>query len=352
MKTKVLLIEDNREMRENTAEILDLANYEVTAAANGREGIVLAKTTSPDIIICDIMMPGLDGYEVLHMLGKDPVTSAIPFIFLTAKTEKADMRKGMQLGADDYLTKPFEEMDLLNVIEKRIERSKQFSGGFDRNPNGLDNFLRNAKSLENLRNLSETGKTIRFKKKEIIYREGEHPNKIFFTISGKVKVYKMNNDGKELITDLYKPGDFFGYVPLLEGKAYGDWAAALEDTELSIITREDFLALIMNNRDVSSAFIKMLSNNLAATEEKLLNLAYDTVRRKVAQALLLLHDKYNAKEENFSISFSREDLSKLTGTAKETTIRALSDLKEDGLIGIEGSKITITNLKGLKAIEF
>jgi CheY-like chemotaxis protein len=95
---KILLIEDNTEVRENTAEILELADYTVFTAANGKIGVELAKREMPDLIICDIMMPELDGYGVLHVLSKNPATASIPFIFLTAKSEKDDFRKGMNLG--------------------------------------------------------------------------------------------------------------------------------------------------------------------------------------------------------------------------------------------------------------
>ena len=122
MSNKILVIEDNTEVRENIQEILELSNYEVVTAENGKRGVEKAKTEKPDLIICDIMMPELDGYGVLYMLGKTPETNGIPFIFLTAKTEKSDFRKGMNLGADDYLTKPFEEMDLLNTIERRLNK--------------------------------------------------------------------------------------------------------------------------------------------------------------------------------------------------------------------------------------
>src|SRR5215510_5618663 len=123
---KILLIEDNREMRENTAEILELANYHVVTAANGKIGVEVAGKELPDLILCDIMMPELDGYGVLYMLSKKSETAGIPFIFLTAKTEKIDIRKGMSMGADDYLTKPFEEMELLNAIETRLKKSDAF----------------------------------------------------------------------------------------------------------------------------------------------------------------------------------------------------------------------------------
>src|SRR5215212_4777169 len=104
MEKKILLIEDNEQIRENTAEILELAGYRVVTAQNGKEGIELVNREKPALIICDIMMPVLDGYGVLHMLSKNEETAGIPFIFLTAKAERTDFRKGMEMGADDYLT--------------------------------------------------------------------------------------------------------------------------------------------------------------------------------------------------------------------------------------------------------
>jgi DNA-binding response OmpR family regulator len=108
MKT-ILIIEDSTDVRENIAEILKLENYEAVTAENGTIGIEKAKTVMPDLIICDIMMPGISGYDVLKQLNNDTSTGGIPFIFLTAKSERSDVRMGMNLGADDYLTKPFEE---------------------------------------------------------------------------------------------------------------------------------------------------------------------------------------------------------------------------------------------------
>src|SRR5680860_53043 len=114
---KILLIEDNVDVRENTAEILELSNYEVVVAENGKVGVEKALSHLPDLIICDIMMPVLDGYGVLHALRKNETLQNTPFIFLTAKTERGDFRKGMEQGADDYLTKPFSGTELLNAVD-------------------------------------------------------------------------------------------------------------------------------------------------------------------------------------------------------------------------------------------
>ena len=352
-KLKVLLIEDNLEVRENTAEILELSNYTVITAENGKIGVEKAKIELPDIILCDIMMPELDGYGVLYMLGKDAKTASIPFVFLTAKTDKSDFRKGMSLGADDYLTKPFEELELLNAIETRLGKHAIFKKEFSKDISGLNDFMNTAKSLEDLNELSKDQKVIKYKKKEIIFREGEATNKLYFINKGKVKVYKINNDGKEYITGLFKEGDFLGYMAMLKDKGYNEYAETLEETELAIIPKDDFLALILNNKDISNKFIKMLTNSIDDKESQLLKLAYDTVRMRIADALILLKDRFEKESESeFGISISRDDLAKIAGTAKETTIRALSDFKSEGLIAIDGRNIKILDSEKLKNLEY
>jgi CheY-like chemotaxis protein len=121
---KILVVEDNDILLDNTSEILSLSNYQVFSASNGKQGIELALANKPDLILCDIMMPVLDGYAVLHMLRLNPEFQNIPFIFLTALSEKQELRKGMSLGADDYITKPFDPNDLLITIENRLKRAE------------------------------------------------------------------------------------------------------------------------------------------------------------------------------------------------------------------------------------
>ena len=122
---KILIIEDNPDILENTSEILELSNYQVYTAPNGKEGVAKALANKPDLIVCDIMMPELDGYGVLHMLQKNPDLQDTPFIFLTAKTEKDEIRKGMSLGADDYITKPFQANELVARVKSRLRRSTE-----------------------------------------------------------------------------------------------------------------------------------------------------------------------------------------------------------------------------------
>ena len=146
MKT-ILLIEDNSEVRENTAEILELANYKVLTAENGKVGVELAQKNLPDLIISDIMMPDLDGFGVLHVLNKNLDTAQIPFIFLTAKTDRSDFRRGMNLGADDYITKPFDDVELLDAVESRLKKASILHQEYDHTKEGLDDFINHAKSF-------------------------------------------------------------------------------------------------------------------------------------------------------------------------------------------------------------
>jgi len=152
---KILLIEDNIDVRENTMEILSLAGYDVRCAPNGKIGVELAQREIPDLIVCDIMMPELDGYGVLHILGKKEETNRIPFIFLTAKTEKNDIRKGMNLGADDYLNKPFDDTELLNAIETRLHRSDILQRGYESNSDGLERFIQDARNVLKIADLGK-----------------------------------------------------------------------------------------------------------------------------------------------------------------------------------------------------
>lgn len=347
---KILLIEDNEEIRENTSEILSLANYHVLEAANGKIGVDLAKKEHPDLIICDIMMPQLDGYGVLHMLSKNPDTSSIPFIFLTAKSEKDDFRKGMNLGADDYLTKPFDDVELLDVVEMRLKKNEILKAEFQRNVQGIDNFIQEAKGYEELNKLiSENRRVTIFRKKQHLFSEGNYPSNLYFLNKGKIKTYKANEDGREYITSLYKDGDFIGYLDLLEEKTYRESAMALEDSEVYIIPREDFYTLLYQNRDVAGKFIKILSDNLADREERLLKLAYNSVRKRVAEALLFVEKQYK-EDPNYKseVSITREDLASIVGASKETVIRTLADFKDENLIDTRGSKIMILNAQKLE----
>jgi len=352
MSKKILLIEDNKDIRENTAEILKLAQYNVITAKNGKEGVELCQKEKPDLIICDIMMPVLDGHGVLHLLAKNEETSSIPFIFLTAKAERSDFRKGMEMGADDYLTKPFDDVELLNAIESRLKKNEILKKEFTKNIEGISDFINEAKGIESLKKLSEERDVRIYKKKEDIYREGNYPKGIYFVSKGKVKTFQTNESGKELITELHKAGDFFGYLSLVQDEKYTSSATALEDSEIYMIPKVDFFSLIYKNAEVSRRFIEILSNNLRENEKQLVKLAYNSVRKRVAEALVKLSDKYKKEgDQKFSMNVSREDLANMVGTASETVIRTLSDFKEEKFIEVSGGTITILNYDKLAKLK-
>jgi CRP/FNR family cyclic AMP-dependent transcriptional regulator len=349
---KILLIEDNDNIRNNTAEILELSNYQVILAENGKVGIQKAMEHAPDLIICDIMMPILDGYGVLHAMSKNEKLKTTPIIFLTAKSERSDFRKSMELGVDDYIIKPFSGTELLNAVDGRLKKldtlKKELATGLE----GLSELMKTTSLSKNsITSITEHRNINKYKKKQIIYSEGNHPNRLYYVLKGKVKVYKSNDDGKELVTELYSPNEFLGHIALLEGSAYKETAEAMEETELAIIPKEDFEELINNNPDVVKKFIQILAKNISEKENQLIGMAYNSLRKKVAEALILLQKKYHQKkDENFLIDISRESLASIAGTAKESLIRTLSDFRSEKLIDIQNNGIKILNEKKLSSL--
>lgn len=344
----LLLIEDNTEIRENTAEILELAGYKVETAENGKVGVEMALKAKPDLIICDIMMPVLDGYGVLHLLNKNPELTGIPFIFLTAKAERSDFRKGMEMGADDYITKPFSDIELLNAVESRIKKTALFAKNYNADVDGMSQMLNEFKGKDALKDLATDRNINHYKKKQSIYTEGNHPNRLYYVQKGKVKTCKTNDSGKELTVGLFNEGDFFGYNALLEETIYKETAEAIEDCDVAIIPKEDFENLLHSNKEVTHKFIKLLAKNVTEKENQLLGLAYNSLRKRVADALLTLQEKYQKEsQDKFSIHISREDLANIAGTATESLIRTLSDFKSESLIEIKDGNIVILNQKKL-----
>ncbi|MFD2517741.1 response regulator [Salinimicrobium flavum] len=346
---KVLFIEDDTVVRENTAELLELADYNVITAANGKSGVAIAKQEKPDIIICDIMMPEMDGYGVLQALSQDPSTRQIPFIFLSAKTEHKDIRKGMDLGADDYLTKPFEEEELISAIESRLAKVsilKKIQETGDRQPETPQEKLA---TLNDLREMVKEYDQQNYKSGETIYEEGKMSNHFFFVDKGVVKSHRMDQYGKELITSIYKEGDFFGNTSFHKSTPYNEYATAMEDTRLFAITKDELKNILMNNSNITLELIDVMGDNIAGIKEQLLEMAYGSVRKKAARTILLFSQKIR-RHPTQSIRISRSDLASVAGMASETLIRTLSDFKKEGLLEIEGRNIKILDVEALKRI--
>jgi len=341
MKT-ILLIEDNDFIRENTAEILEMAGYAVLTAENGKLGIEKALATRPDLVVCDIMMPVLDGYGVLHIFNQNPQLTGIPFIFLTAKTERADLRRGMELGADDYLTKPFADSELLSAISSRLARFQHLRPDYDLQADGLHEFLADARRVGSLAGLSADRKPHSVPRKQIIYAEGDEATRLYFVQSGRVKTVKSTAHGKELITGLGQAGDFFGYKALLEGTAHHDTAVAVEDSVLLYIPADDFTQLVSRNAEVSQQFVRLLAGRVREQEELLLDMAYNSLRKRVADTLRRLHAQQSALDPTDpQIHLSRDDMAALIGTAPESLSRILSEFRQDGIIELNPKFIRV-----------
>jgi DNA-binding response OmpR family regulator len=348
MERSILVIDDNNDIRENTAEILDLAGYKTFTAENGKRGVELAMKEKPSLIVCDIMMPELDGYGVLHLLRKNPETEHIPFIFLTAKTERSDFRKGMEMGADDYITKPFEDIELLNAVETRLKKLAILDQKYSPTTAGLQQFLKDIRNTGLIEKLSEQYEVETYEKKQVIYSEGKRPRFLYFLMKGKVKAFKSNEEGKEYISNLYSDGDFIGYTALIEDKNYDDNATVLEQSDVMLIPKDDFLQMVYTDISIASKLIHIITQNVKEKEERLLNLAYSSLRKRVAKALVEIVSKFHHQEQGKPIEISREDIAQYVGTATESLIRTLSDFKAEKNIDIKNGKIIVTNIDKLK----
>lgn len=346
---KILVIEDNVEIRENVNEILTLAGYEVLTAENGKIGVELASKHIPDLVLCDIMMPVLDGYGVLHLFNKDPKLAAVPFIFVSAKASRDDFRKGMDLGADDYITKPFNQSELLSAIESRLKKTEVLKIEYSTDAKGFGNFINDVKSVTGIELTKLDNDTQELRKKSVLYTAGSRPRFLYLIINGKVKIFKMNADGKELITGIYTSGDFVGYTALLEDSLYIDNAEVLEDAQVILIPKTDFMEIINSGNQVVRKFIQILSHNLVEKEEQLINLAYNSLRKRVATGLVQVLEKYRADSKNeISFKISRENLAQFVGTPTESLCRVLGDFRSENLVDLKDGKIEILQEEKLR----
>lgn len=348
---RVLLIEDDVILRENTAELLELSNYGVMTAPNGKIGIETAKKRLPDIVVCDIMMPEIDGYGVLEALSKDVNTRHIPFIFLSAKTEHRDVRKGMDLGADDYITKPFTEDELITSIDSRLAKAAILDEEREQQKSSDTNQEDELYTLHDLKNFfDDNGELFTFNSGDVVYKEGQNSNFIYLIIKGAVKCYKFDEQGKELTTALHTADDLFGYTSFTQNLPYQETSIAIKSLELVGISKDQLKEVLNNNHKVTLALIQLLTDDLKNIKDQLLQMAYSSVHKKTANTILKFAGKLN-REPNEPIKISRSDLASTAGIATESLIRTLSSFKKSGLIDIEGRTIKILDLQKLKDIE-
>lgn len=344
---KILVIEDNQDVRENLEEILELSGYDVVGAKDGKEGVQMASSWNPDLIVCDIMLPIIDGFGVLQIISKKPALKSVPFIFLTAKTELSDIRKGMNLGADDYVTKPFNKDELLSVIELRLTKAAE-SVSLPQIESRLRNVNR-AKSL--LQGFFDAAEEKFYPPDFQIFSKHERPKTAFFLTDGLMKESLTHDVGRTTILRLLSGGNYPGIWEAYQKIPYATDCTTMSSCKVKNLPLDQFLSAIQDEPFAVQALQEILQEQKADAEEKILGSAYNSVRKKVAIALEeTIKHGYGSKEN--PIFISRADLASICGTAKETLTRTLSEFKNEKLIDIQSGNIIIlqeTKLKNLQA---
>src|SRR5690606_37604179 len=238
----------------------------------------------------------------------------VPFIFLSAKTEHKEIRKGMDMGADDYLTKPFEEEELLSAVESRLAKASILSNVMGSEKDNLKpSDTENPSNLNQLKNFfCDEGALAIFKKGETIYRQSDHSNSLFLILKGVVKTHSMDANGKELITALYRPDDFLGFTSFDENTPYNESATAVDEVELVGVSKIYVRDILKKNQDVSLELMNLLTDNLSEIKNQLLKMAYSSVKKKTAATILQFVAIMN-KNPNSPIKISRNDLASTAG---------------------------------------
>ena len=346
-KQRLLIIEDNEEVRENLAEILEIYGYITVTAKNGLEGVKACIQDPPDMVLCDIMMPELDGYGVLNLLSENERTAGIPFIFITAKTETEDIRRGMNLGADDYITKPFYKDELLQVIRTRLKKAALRNKAASSAPEKQVHLSDPDRGIAELAKVfNSSGRENSFSQGQSIVREGEFPHFIYHVISGNVHLSRSHEYGRDYIIAELGPGEIFGIPTVLERAPYHYTAKAITAVNCQVLPIKSLLDLINTDRSVTEALMRLLAGRLVEHSERLVNQAYDSVRRRTALVVCDLYEKYDGSP----LELSRDELAQMVGSTKESVIRALSDFKREGLLTTEGKTIRVHKVVALRGL--
>lgn len=343
---KILLIEDNTAMRENIEELLELNGYSVLTAQNGKAGVELALREIPDLVICDILMPVLDGYGVLYLLSKNNSTASIPFLFLTAKTEMADFQKAIGMGADDYIAKPFDDVDLLHVVSKRLKRSDLVRTAFGRDEPGIRAFIHSAREYIDANIGLEEVTTKQFTERQLLFSEGDQPLYAYFLVMGSAQSFLINELGDKFITNAHAAGTFIGYLAILEHTCHRDNAETREGSNLLLIPEAVFSQLLSYDNLVAKQFIRLLAGNDLEKQERIMNLSYLLLRNRVADGII----KMKSLKEPIHTESIQAFLSRQIKMGKENVIRILSDFKMENIIDLRQGEIIILQERKLAGI--
>jgi len=343
---RILLIGDTPAAGNNTREILALSNFNILTAQNPAEAGVLASKTPPDLLICDLAGPDADLQATLGSVQQEPILKHLPLIVFTSDADKANTRRIMDLGADDYLVKPFEGIELLRAVDACLEK-QQRRQQVQHPANPMHDPIPTADIANSWQPADQDPQY--YRKKKMLYNEGHRASQVWYIVDGKIITYLVHPDGKELITGIHGPGECVGCTAVLGRGAHTDNARVFEDAQLIGISRQEFLTILQSDSAFARQLVHWLAQTVGAADAGLLNFAYSSLRKKVANGILqLAANLRQQKEGKRYITISRENLAAFVGSAPESLTRTLGDFRKEGLIDISDGRIWLLDEEKLK----
>lgn len=352
MSQTIVVIEDQEEVRENLVETLELDGYSVHAAADGHAGVRAVREHSPQLVLCDVMMPRLDGYGVLKLLRDDDATRHIPLVFLTARAEREDLRRGMNLGAADYVTKPYFQDELLNVVKQRVlpEGGQPVAtAASDRAPDAPNWGGSPERLAEVLDGLQARGRERAYGDRAPIHFRGDPTRAVGRVVEGRVRLYRETTFDKVLTVDSVGPGGWYGIDDVLAGGAHGLSAAAHPRAVVAVVDAAEVRDALRHHPELWWWLGGQLAQDLALRAEQLVQIAYYSVRKRVAEYLLRTTSAEGGPDAR--VELRREDIAEAVGTTPESVTRVLTEFRRDGLVALPNpGEIVLERRGGLEAV--
>lgn len=338
---RILLIDSDPDERLMMTEILEIGGYKVEHARQGREGLRKAEIIKPDVVISRIKLKGGDGFSILYSMRQDKSLEEIPFIMIAESNTREDRRRAMEMGADDFISKPASGPEILRAIETQIFRYSQLKKKFsEKSEEEKDRLYHNEPWV---RLLIQDRKIQHYRGGDQIYRNGNYPGYVYYLLEGQVKLYYLTEKGKELTTDVVSSGELFGYEPVIANREYNQNSMALINSKIVRISSDEFISMLQGDASLAYGLLRVISSRVPGKERDMVSLAYDTVKARISLKLLYLSRKLRTNR----IKISRKDLASLTGTSMETVVRALSELKDNGIIELDEHRIILKDKKAL-----
>jgi len=338
--TSIFLIQQPAGPQENLRALLTRAGYQITVYYSGTTAVHAALNAPPDLILCDANLPGTDGFAVLKMLANKPSVAIVPCIMLNGADKKADLRRAMNLGADDYLALPYSDEELLSVVALRLRKAAGRAAALS-----LSYPARTNDRLQDV--FDREGKIQIFKHDHLVVRENELPHFVYLIETGRVHLTRSHPYGRDYIIAELGAGDVFGLSTVMEEDTF-HYTARVASTraECRLLPAERLTELVKSDQEITSNLVHMLANRMVVYGDRLVLQAYDSVRRRTALIICQLQEK----TPDDHIRLKRKELAAMVGSTKESVSRALSDFRREGLISVEGRKIMVLDTAGLRVL--